>query len=151
MYVRLAIVSTVLSCIFSPAGEARSGLPAIRQAQVGVSCGWIGVAVSPMTRAFADSLGMAEPYGAIFGEPKPGSPAAHEGIQAGDVVTAINGMPIMRSSDFAGMIAAYAPNTRLDLDTFRDGQMIVVKVVLGSGKCPSQQRGGGLNLRFFGT
>jgi len=27
-----------------------------------VVCGWIGVRVSPMTPAFADSLGMAEPY-----------------------------------------------------------------------------------------
>jgi serine protease Do len=149
MYVRLAIVSTVLSFIFVLPGEARSGMPAIRHAQVGVPCGWIGVAVSPMTRAFADSLGMAEPYGAIFEQPEPESPAAHEGIQAGDVVTAINGMPIMRSRDFAGMIAAYAPDTRIDLSTFRDGQMIVVKVVLGSGKCPSQQRGG-LDRRFFG-
>ena len=40
-------------------------------------CGWIGVAVSPMTAAFAESLGMAEPYGAIFEQPEPGSPAIH--------------------------------------------------------------------------
>jgi serine protease Do len=148
MYVSLAIVATVLCGIFIPSGEAQSAMPAIRQAQVGIPCGWIGVAIGPMTPAFADSLGMAEPYGAIFGEPEPASPAAHEGIQAGDVVTAINGTPIMRWSDFAGMIAAYAPDTRIDLTTFRDGQMIVVKVVLGSGKCPSQRRGG-RDLRFF--
>src|ERR1700752_2684147 len=73
-------------------------------------CGWIGVQVSPMTRAFADSLGMAEPYGAIFDRPEPGSPAAIAGIEAGDVITAINGSPVMRSSDFATMIAAIAPN-----------------------------------------
>jgi serine protease Do len=102
-----------------------------------------------MTRAFADSLGMAEPYGAIFEAPEPGGPAAHEGIQAGDVVTAINGAPVMRWSDFAGMIAAYAPETRVDLSTFRDGQMIVVKVVLGSGKCPTE-RHGGVNSRVVG-
>ena len=28
---------------------------------------------------------MAKPYGAIFGQPKPGSPAAQAGIEAGDV------------------------------------------------------------------
>jgi hypothetical protein len=38
-----------------------------------------------MNRPFADSLGMAKPYGAIFGQPKPGSPAAQAGIEAGDV------------------------------------------------------------------
>src|SRR5262245_47510846 len=56
-------------------------------------CGWAGVRVAPMTKAFAESLGMAEPYGAIFDRPEPGSPAAAAGIQQGDVLTAINGSP----------------------------------------------------------
>jgi len=53
-----------------------------------------------MTRAFADSLGMVRPYGAIFGQPKPGSPAAQAGIEAGDVITAINGQTLARSRDY---------------------------------------------------
>jgi hypothetical protein len=32
--------------------------------------GWIAVGVSPMTAAFAESLGMSEPYGAIFDQPE---------------------------------------------------------------------------------
>ena len=40
------------------------------------------------------------------------------------------------------MVAAYAPETRVDLSTLRDGQMIVVKVVLGSGRCPTEQHTG---------
>jgi hypothetical protein len=58
------------------------------------------------------------------------------------VVTSINGSPIMRSSDFATMISAIAPNTLVFLSTFRDGQMIEVKVMLGSGKCLEEQHGG---------
>ncbi len=111
-------------------------------AQVAAGCGWIGVQVSPMTRAFADSLGMAEPYGAIFDQPEAGSPAADGGIQAGDVITAINGSPVMRSSDFAAMIAALAPNTTAYLTTSRDGQTIEVMLMTGSGKCPGAQHGG---------
>jgi membrane-associated protease RseP (regulator of RpoE activity) len=147
MYVRMAIVAVVLSCGFIP--ETRPGIAAPRNALVGAQCGWLGVAVSPMTRAFADSLGMAEPYGAIFEQPEPGGPAAHEGIQAGDVVTSINGAPVMRSSDFAGMVAAYIPETRVDLSIFRDGRMIAVKVVLGSVKCPTEQHSG-VSPRFVG-
>jgi hypothetical protein len=41
---------------------------------------------------------MAEPYGAIF---EPGSPAASAGIEKGDLFTAINGSPVMRSSEDA--------------------------------------------------
>jgi serine protease Do len=78
-------------------------------------CGWIGVQVRPMTAPFAASLGMAVPYGAIFDQPEAGSPAAKAGIEAGDVVTAINGLPLMRSSDFARMLSAKAPGTSVCL------------------------------------
>ena len=98
-------------------------------------CGWIGVAVSPMTPAFAESLGMAEPYGAIFDRPQPDSPAAHAHIEQGDVLTAINGSPLMLSSDFAGIISEMAPGTTVHLSTWRDGELIEVRLVLGSAQC----------------
>jgi C-terminal processing protease CtpA/Prc len=137
----------VLICGLVPPGLAQPSGPVARHpqvshAQVSAGCGWIGVQVSPMTRAFADSLGMAEPYGAIFDQPEAGSPAAAAGIQAGDVITAINGSPVMRSGDFAAMIAALAPNTTAYLSTSRDGQTIEVRLMTGSGKCPSAQHGG---------
>jgi serine protease Do len=98
-------------------------------------CGWMGVQVSPMTAAFAESLGMAEPYGAIFERPEPGSPAATAGIEEGDVLTAINGSPLMRSSDFAGIISMMAPGTSVYLNTWRDGEAREVSLTLGSAQC----------------
>jgi serine protease Do len=98
-------------------------------------CGWMGVAVSPMTAAFAESLGMAAPYGAIFERPEPGSPAATAGIEQGDVLTAINGSPLMRSTDFAGIISMMAPGTSVYLNTWRDGEEMQVKLTLGSAQC----------------
>jgi serine protease Do len=143
----IAVGAVVLICGLVPPGLAQPSGPMARHAhvshaQASAVCGWIGVQVSPMTRAFADSLGMAEPYGAIFDQPEAGSPAADEGIQAGDVITAINGSPVMRSSDFAAMIAALAPNTTAYLSTSRDGQTIEVMLMTGAGKCPSEQHGG---------
>jgi serine protease Do len=84
-------------------------------------CGWIGVTVSPMTMAFAEAIGMAEPYGAIFDQPKAGSPAANAGIEVGDVITAINGSLLMRSSDFTAIISSMAPGTTVYLTTWRSG------------------------------
>ena len=100
------------------------------------SCGWIGVTVSPMTTAFAEAIGMAEPYGAIFDQPKAASPAADAGIEAGDVITAINGSPLIRASDFVAIISSMAPNTTVYLTTWRGGEWFQRKVVLGSFKCP---------------
>jgi serine protease Do len=137
---RIAI-PILLICGFALSGGASLRAPAVH-AQGVDPCGWIGVAVSPMTPAFANSLGMAEPYGAIFDQPEPGSPAAQAGIQAGDVITRINGMPIMKTGDFAAMISAMSPETIVSLSTYRDGQVIEVKLTLGSGKCPTGQHGG---------
>jgi S1-C subfamily serine protease len=119
-----------------------NGLATSVRAQGPDLCGWIGVAVSPMTSAFAASLGMAQPYGAIFEQPEPGSPAAHAGIQAGDVITSINGANIDEASGFAKMIAGMAPETIVHLATYRDGQAMELQVMLGSGKCPPAQHGG---------
>jgi hypothetical protein len=44
---------------------ARSASVVQQQQSGNNACGWIGVKVSPMTAAFAESLGMVEPYGAI--------------------------------------------------------------------------------------
>jgi S1-C subfamily serine protease len=101
----------------------------------GALCGWIGAAVTPITPAFAASLRMGEPYGAIFGAPQPGSPAAAAHIDRGDVLTSVNGVPLTRASDFAGIIARMAPRTTVYLYTWRNGQPRPVQVILGSAPC----------------
>jgi serine protease Do len=99
-----------------------------------------------MTVPVADSLGMTEPYGAIFDRPETGSPAADAGIEAGDVLTAINGTPLMNWRDFATTIAANSPGTVIYLNTRRNGEPMQIKLTLGSGLCP-RERGGFLLLR----
>ena len=101
------------------------------------TCGWIGVRVTPMTAAFADSLGMAVPYGAIFATPQPGSPAARAGIEAFDVVTSVNGSPLEHARDFAQLISTMAPGSSVYLNTMRNGQAINVRLTVRSIKCQS--------------
>ena len=111
---RSAICTIVMICGFVLPVQARSSSPAAQHVrQVPVYCGWIGVRVRPMTRPFAESLGMVEPYGAIFNKPEPGSPAAQAEIEAGDVITAINGTPLARARDFATIISNRAPPSRI--------------------------------------
>jgi serine protease Do len=89
-----------------------------------------------MTRPVADSLGLTELTGAIFDRPEPGSPAAGAGIEAGDVITGINGAPLTNAADFATTISMIAPGTIVHFSTWRNGQLIEVKMTLGSSKCP---------------
>jgi S1-C subfamily serine protease len=85
----------------------------------------------------AESLGMAARYGAMFGPPDPGSPAAAAKIEQYDLITAINGAPLMKAEDFAPAIAAFSPGTIIYLSNRRNGELMEVSVVLGAGKCPS--------------
>jgi S1-C subfamily serine protease len=112
-------------------------LAASAQQNAPAACGWIGVEVRPMTVAFAQSLGMSVPYGAIFDSPKPGGPAAIAKIEAGDVLTAIEGTPLTSSAAFAPMISRRAPGAGVDLTTWRNGQLIMRHMILGSSACPA--------------
>ena len=96
-----------------------------------VTRGWLGVQVQPVTRGIADSLGMKKVEGAMIDGPQNGSPAAKAGVQSGDVITALNGMPVKDSRDLAQQVAALAPGSSAKLDILRNGQSKTLTVTLG--------------------
>jgi membrane-associated protease RseP (regulator of RpoE activity) len=108
--------------------------------ETAASCGWIGAQVRPITAPIAASLGMAVPYGAIFDRPEAASPASRAGIEAGDVITAINGTPIMRAGDFISVITKQAPGTPVSLSIWRNGMFIRVALTLGSSECHGKRQ-----------
>jgi len=60
-----------------------------------------------------------------------GSPADTAGLQAGDVVTAINGTAITDASDLTAGIGAYAPGDKVTLKVTRNGSTKSIVVTLG--------------------
>ena len=73
--------------------------------------GWLGVQVQPVTAGIAESLGLKNAAGALVDEAQPDTPAAKAGIQAGDVITAVNGTAIKDSRSLAREISAMAPGS----------------------------------------
>ncbi|QAU50374.1 Do family serine endopeptidase [Bradyrhizobium guangzhouense] len=96
-----------------------------------VTRGWLGVQVQPVTAEIADSLGLKAARGAIVDNPQDGSPAAKAGIEAGDVITAVNGTAIKDSRDLARTIAGLAPGTSVKLDVVHKGDSKTVTLALG--------------------
>src|SRR5882762_1915530 len=96
-----------------------------------VTRGWIGVQIQPVTADIADSLGMKQAQGAIVADPQAGGPAAKAGIEAGDVITALNGTPVKDSREVARKIGAMAPGSAVKLDILRNGATKTVTVTLG--------------------
>ncbi len=73
-----------------------------------VTRGWIGVQIQPVTPEIADSLGLKKTEGALVAEPQDNGPATKAGVQAGDVITAVNGEAVKDARDLAKKIGAIA-------------------------------------------
>lgn len=97
-----------------------------------VTRGWIGVQIQPVTSDIADSVGLKEPIGALVAEPQANGPAAKAGIEAGDVITSVNGSPVKDARDLAKKIGAATPGESLKLGVFRKGAEKSVNVTLGN-------------------
>ncbi|CDZ73604.1 Peptidase Do [Neorhizobium galegae bv. orientalis] len=97
-----------------------------------VDRGWLGVQIQPVTQDIADSLGLKEATGALVVAPQEGSPGQKAGIKEGDVITAVNGQPIKDARDLAKRVAAFGPNTKVDVDLWRDGKAQKIPVTLGN-------------------
>lgn len=138
----------VNTAIFSPSGgsvgigfDIPSSTAKLVVAQLkdkgAVTRGWLGVQVQPVTAEIADSLGLKAARGAIVDNPQDGSPAAKAGIEAGDVITAVNGTAIKDSRDLARTIATLAPGTSVKLDVVHRGDTKTVTLALG--ELPNQR------------
>ncbi len=92
---------------------------------------FLGVSYTPLNPAIASHLGIAQTAGALVSSVVRGSPAAAAGIQAQDVITAIDGTAIKTDSDLAQIIDRRKPNETVTLTVLRNGQQTEVKVTLG--------------------
>ncbi|XSG81191.1 MAG: Do family serine endopeptidase [Methyloligella sp. ZOD6] len=103
-----------------------------------VNRGWLGVVIQNVTEDLADGVGLDEAKGALVSKVSEDGPAAEEGIEAGDVITAVNGKEVEDSRDLARKIAELEPDTDVTLSVNRYGDEREVDVTLG--KFPSGQK-----------
>ena len=108
-----------------------------------VTRGWLGVQVQPVTSDIADSLGLKQARGAMVDNPQDGSPAAKAGIEAGDVITAVNGAEVKDARDLARNISMIAPGTSVKLDVLHKGESKTVTVALAEMPNDRQANAGG--------
>jgi putative serine protease PepD len=70
--------------------------------------------------------------GAELGSIKAGTPAEKAGLQAGDVVTAIDGQSVENADDLTARISAHQPGDKVTLTVTRNGATKTISVTLGT-------------------
>jgi serine protease Do len=96
-----------------------------------VTRGWIGVQIQPVTPDIADSLGLKKAEGALVAEPQANSPAQKAGIEAGDVITSVDGKEVKDARDLAKKIGAMAPKTSVKVTVLHKGSEKTLTLTLG--------------------
>ncbi len=89
--------------------------------------GWLGVSVQAL-RAIDGSARQYLSVGAIA----PGSPAERAGIQAGDIITGINGEPVVNVAQTMHEIALLRPGDMLTVELDRRGETVQADAVVGT-------------------
>lgn len=96
-----------------------------------VSRGWIGVTIQELDDVTAKALGLNEAKGALIGSVMPNEPADKAGLKSGDIVIRVGNTPINTASDLTRAIAAYKPDSKVQIVAIRDGKEKTFNVTLG--------------------
>jgi Do/DeqQ family serine protease len=98
-----------------------------------VKRGMLGVSVQELTPELADAFGIEAGDGVVIAQVASGSPAAEAGLQAGDVIVAINGEPVRRVAGVRNRIGLLRVGEKVELIVLRDGQRKTVSAVIREG------------------
>ncbi len=81
-----------------------------------------------MTPELAQAEGLPELPGALVTFVEPGSSADAAGVRAGDVIVAVNSMPVDLATPFVNRLKALVPGQVAELTVLRGGQQLVIPV-----------------------
>jgi serine protease Do len=120
--------------------------------------GRIGVTIQDLNAQLAESFGLDRPRGALVSSVEKDGPAAHAGIQPGDVILSVGGHAIEHYGELSGAIAAMKPGSDTTLALWRNGKQLNVSVAVAelheqqqaAGRGGRPQSGGGSHPAVFG-
>jgi serine protease Do len=130
-----------------------------------VTRGWLGVVIQDVNEDLADSFNLDRAEGILVSEVSDGSPAKKAGLQQGDVIMALDGLPVADVTELRNRVAMTAPDTKVKFTIIRNGHEKTVMVRIGEqpsdfghvakkekhGKTSSLLDGMGLSLQELTT
>ena len=93
--------------------------------------GWLGVQIQPVTKDFAESLGLPDQKGAFVSNVNPVGPSKDAGLEPGDVILKFNDQEIIKMPDLPRLVADSDVGSTAYLEVWRKNKKIYLEVVLG--------------------
>ncbi|MCB0154720.1 MAG: trypsin-like peptidase domain-containing protein, partial [Anaerolineae bacterium] len=92
---------------------------------------FLGIQYQPLNPQLVSEAGLSLSQGAMLSEVVRGTPAAQAGLQAGDIIVAINGKAIDDRNPLVSLLLEHVAGESITLDVVRDGQTLQTELVLG--------------------
>ena len=112
-----------------PINQAVAILPQLK-ARGRVSRGFIGVGLTDVTPTLQRALNLSVSKGAMIQDVTAGSPADRAGLQAYDIIVAVEGRQVINNEEVIRDISARQPGSVARLEILRDGRMQSAQVKL---------------------
>jgi len=93
--------------------------------------GLLGIMGQDIDSGLSDAMKLDVNQGAFVSEVQPDSAAEKGGIQAGDIITEINGRSVVSFQELRAKVASKGAGTQLELTVLRKGKREKINVVLG--------------------
>jgi len=93
--------------------------------------GYLGVRLGALDPALAEALGV-EAEGALVNEVMPGTPAAEAGLEAGDVIVAVDGRRVEDLGDLRRMVGREQPGTELVFEVRRGDEELELSATIAA-------------------
>lgn len=105
-------------------------LPAENPAQGTSTPVRFGLEVMPVNSVIAEQFGLPQGQGVLVNRVLEGSPASFAGIQRGDIITAVAGVPITAKDDIGKIIGHFKAGDNVNVLFLRNGKTNEVLVKL---------------------
>ncbi len=139
------------NAIFSPSGgsvgigfaiPAETAAPIVAQLREGrdIERGYLGVSIQPVSDDLADSLGLPQNRGELVQAVVPGEAADAAGIEAGDIVTRVNGRDVTPEQTLSFLVANITPGEVVPIDLYRNGERRRVNATVGRRPSEDEMR-----------
>ncbi len=99
-----------------------------------ISRGYLGVAIQDVTEDLKDIMNLSSTKGALVNDVQPDSAAKEAGIESGDVIIKVDGLEVDNVRAIRNIVAAIAPETKVDVVVIRDGKEKTISVKLKAMK-----------------